>query len=446
MVRLSGLLVAAVIAIWAPKGVKAQEATGLNLASVYELARQNDRQWRLARMKRRESEELYPQARAQLLPNVTYNASWTQVSQELSTSGTPAPAKQTYASPSQTLVLRQALVRPRLFHGLRLAEAQQSQALWTLRDEEQQLAVRVVTTYLESLLAQDRQALLDAQMSLVKERLASAQAGLRAGLGTRNDVDDATAELDRIKAQAIQIEQAIQLSRKRLELLTGVVPKQLAVLNIGRFDSAILTLPDLDQALRVSVEKSPRLLAAKQDILAAEALLKQADSGHLPTLDLVAQVARSTGENSFFASTSNANSSVGLQFSLPIYAGGAISSAVRQAFARLDQATETYEAIANAVRVQANTEYNAVRQGRALIFALQTALGSAEQALLSSRRGQQAGVRTLLDVLRAESQRYQVQVELAQARYDLMSAWFRLQALAGALTYESVLSFDALLD
>jgi len=208
----------------------------------------------------------------------------------------------------------------------------------------------------------------------------------------------------------------------------------------------MLSLPDLEQALQRSVEHNPRLLAAKQDMLSAEALLKQADSGHLPSLDLVAQTVRSTGENSFFSSTTNRNSSVGIQFSLPVFTGGAISSAVRQALVRLNQANETHESVANGVRVQANTEYNAVRQGVALVGALQTALISAEQALLSSRKGQQAGVRTLLDVLRAESQRYQVQVELAQARYDLISAWFRLQALAGGLTHESIIGLNSLFD
>jgi len=38
-----------------------------------------------------------------------------------------------------------------------------------------------------------------------------------------------------------------------------------------------------------------------------------------------------------------------------------------------------------------------------------------------------------LDVLLVEQQRYQVQLDLAQARYQLLAAWVRLNSLIGTM-------------
>jgi outer membrane protein TolC len=57
----------------------------------------------------------------------------------------------------------------------------------------------------------------------------------------------------------------------------------------------------------------------------------------------------------------------------------------------------------------------------------------------------QAGTRSLLDALRAESDRSRVTLELAQARYDLLNAWVRLLALMGEITPARLDALNAML-
>jgi outer membrane protein TolC len=153
----------------------AQQAAALDLQQAYQLARQHDRTWRLAQSRLQESQELRPQAMAQLLPAVTASVQQSSVRQELTTGAVVSPQQQ-YTSKSAVVQLRQPLVRTALWRGLELAGARAEQARQLYLEEEQQLGVRVAGAYFELLLAQDRTAVLQAQLGVVQTRLAAARA------------------------------------------------------------------------------------------------------------------------------------------------------------------------------------------------------------------------------------------------------------------------------
>ena len=420
-----------------------QALFAMSLGEAYELARQHDAQWRLAQARLRDAQELLPLAKGQLLPQISLNIAKSSVQQQLTTNSVTAP-RQSYPLDSRTLSLRQSLIRLRQLRGVDRADAQIAQATQELYSEEQQLVVRVTSAYLDVLLALDRRRLIDSQLTLVSNRLAAAELGLRAGQGTRNDVDDAKAELDRIKAQSIQTNQAIQIARRQIELLTGKVPGSLDSLDLSAFRPDRLDIPSLQEAVQVALMHNPQLLAASHGELAAQHTLRQAEADHLPTLDLVAQLSKSTGENNFFAATTTSSAVVGVQLSVPIYTGGVISAQARQAATKVAQASESLQQITNKVRIDVQTQHDAVVQGRALIEALKTAVSSSAEAVKSSRKGQTAGVRTVLDVLRSESLRFQAEIDLAQARYSYVLSWVKLQTLMQPLEAETIHRITAL--
>ena len=70
-------------------------------------------------------------------------------------------------------------------------------------------------------------------------------------------------------------------------------------------------------------------------------------------------------------------------------------------------------------------------EGVLRVKALEQAVRSAEQAVLSNQKSYQAGSRTAVDVLNAQQQKTTAQRDLAQARYRYLVAQLRLQALAG---------------
>jgi len=407
-------------------------ANSQTLNILVEQARKNDSQWLIANAKFRESLEYLPQAYSQLLPNVSFSNTANQVTQQLTTGATVSP-EQRYPSSSKILSLRQPIFRTKQFFNVDSARAQAEQATFFLREENQQLILRVVDAYLNLLFATDRKLLLDSQKNLVDSRLKVAIAGVRAGQGVRTDVDEAKAELSKILADEIQVVQAIEVAKTQLEIIIGAQFPAFNPLNLQQFKRYGFTEILLADLLQQATSRNPKLNAQKLDIEIAQSLLSQAEAGHHPTLDLTAQVNQTTGESSYFATTKNNSRIVGLQLNIPLYSGGLINSQIRQSVARLEQAQEQFALTAKQLQVQIQKDSSAVKEGVKRVEAFELAVESAKQAVLSNQKGVLAGTRTEFDVLKNLNQLTQVQVDLSRSRYELISAWMRLKSYVGSV-------------
>jgi len=407
------------------------------LGTLVELARKNDPQWLLANAKFRESQEYLPQAYSQLLPSVSFTKNANQVTQQLTNDATQSP-EQRYPSSSQVLSLRQPIVRTKQMFGVDSARAQTEQATFYFQEETQQVTLRVVDAYLNLLLTSDRKVLLDSQKELVNSRLKAAISGLRVGQGMRTDVDEAQAELSKILADEIQVNQANLVAKMQIELLTGAPLTSLHSLNLKKFKSYAFSQLTPDHLFDQATKNNPKFKAQKLDIEIAKSMIKQAESGHHPTLDLVLQVNQTTGESSYFVSTRNTNRVVGLQLNVPIYSGGLVNSQVRQAVSKLEQTQEQLSFSSNNLRVQIHKESSAVKEGIKRVEAFEVAVESSKQAVISNQKGVLAGTRTEFDVLKNLNQLTQVQVDLARSRYELISAWAHLNSYLGSMDNQFV--------
>ncbi len=407
-------------------------ANSQTLNILVEQARKNDSGWPLANAKFRESLEYLPQAYSQMLPNVSFSNTANQVTQQLTTGATLSP-EQRYPSSSKNLILRQPIFRSKQFFSIDSARAQTEQAILVLREENQQLILRVVDAYLNLLFATDRKLLLDSQKNLVDSRLKVALAGLRAGQGVRTDVDEAKAELSKMLADEIQVVQAIEVAKKQLEIIVGAPFTAFTPLNLQQFKRHGFTEILLVDLMQQASNKSLKLNAQKLDIEIAKSLLSQAEAGHHPTLDLTAQVNQTTGESSYFATTKNNSRVVGLQLNIPLYSGGLVNSQIRQSVARLEQSQEQFALASKQLQVQVQKESSAVKEGVKRVEAFELAVESAKQAVLSNQKGVLAGTRTEFDVLKNLNQLTQVQLDLSRSRYELISSWLRLKSYVGSV-------------
>ena len=145
----------------------------------------------------------------------------------------------------------------------------------------------------------------------------------------------------------------------------------------------------------------------------------------------MAQWARTNSDSVTSVNSRYDNKVIGLQLSVPLYAGGYISSTVRQALATQERVQETLEATRRDLGVRVHREFRGMTEGAARIAALQQAVYSATQAVQSNRKSFEAGSRTTLDVLNAEQQKTLALRDLAQARYVYLLSRVRLQSLAG---------------
>lgn len=423
-------------------------AQPLDLLKAYEAAQQQDATLSAARAAAAAGRERLPQAKSQFYPNISANFSRNNNNLDTTTPnflGQQQTTNNRYPSSNQTLSIRQPLYRPQLTAQYRQAQAQVDDAEATLAQEEQNLAVRVSGAYFEALLSHDQLDLVLAQRAAYTTQLDAARKGLEAGSGTRTDIDEAQARLDMNTAQEIEARQNITYTQQQLQTLVNQPVDQLAKLDVARL---ALTPPEpnrLADWIERAERSSPQLQSLRAQFDAARQDIDRAKAGHLPTLDAVAQWSRSQSESVTNTQSRYDNASYGLQLNVPLFAGGFVNSQVRQAIAGQERAEQALEAGRRDLGVRVHKEFRGVTEGVPRIKALEQALRSADQLVLSSQKSFQAGSRTVLDVLNAEQQRVSVLRDLAQARYMYLIAQIRLLALVGGADTEAVVAANSVL-
>ena len=420
----------------------------MDLLQAYQAAQQQDATILASRAAAQAGRERLPQARSQLLPNVAMSVGRNQnnlVNTTPNSLGQEQTSETHYPSLNRTLTVRQPLFRSYLAAQYRQAESQVQEAEASLAQDEQNLAVRVSGAYFEAMLTHEQLALVLAQRTAYTTQLDAARKSLAAGSGTRTDVDDAQARLDMNAALEIEARQNVSYTLRQLEMLVNQPVDKLATLDVARLE-LLQPQPNVLQDWIARAETgNPQLQSLRAQVETSRQEVKKAGSGHYPTLDAVAQWSRSESENILNVASRYTNASVGLQLNIPIFSGGYVNSSVRQALAGQEHAEQALEAGRRDLGVRVYKEFRGMTENIPKVRALELALRSADQLVLSSRKSFQAGSRTVIDVLNAEQQRMVVLRDLAQARYMYLIAKIRLLALVGAADDEAVAAINRML-
>ncbi|WP_438999503.1 TolC family outer membrane protein [Variovorax beijingensis] len=422
------------LAFAAAAGLFCGPAWSLDLSQAYGEALEQDSTIRAVRAATDARRERLPQARAQLLPNLSASVSryrnWLERTSP-DASGQLVTADLRYTSRSEALTLRQPIFRMYQMADYRQAQAQVDDAEATLERETQNVGVRVSGAYFEALLAEEHLALVLAQKTAYTTQFDAAQKRLGAGFGTRTDIDEARAALDLNLAQELEARQNLDFTRRQIQSLVNRPIDRLAPLDSSRM-RLVRPSPDrLEDWVERAEINSPELQSLVAQVEAAKYELEKAQAGHYPTLDAIVQWSRNDSDTINNIKTRYSNKSIGLQLSIPLYSGGHVSSAVRQAIAGQLRAEEALEALRRDLAVRLHREFRGVTEGVLRVRALEQAVRSSEQVVISNRRSFEAGSRTLPDVLTAEQQKVSAQRDLAQARFVYLMSRIRLQALAG---------------
>jgi protease secretion system outer membrane protein len=308
-------------------------ALSMDLLQAYEAAKLQDATILAARATAQAGRENLPQARAQLLPNVSASIGYNKNKLTSTTPdflGREQTTNSDYPSSNQTLTLRQPLFRPFLAAQYRQAGARVDDVNATLAQEEQNLAVRVTGAYFEAMLTHEQLDLVLAQRTAYTTQLDVARKTFAAGSGTRTDIDEAQARLDMNAAQEIEARENVVYTLRQLEILVNQPIDQLSTLNVAKLE-LLGPQPNnlLDWTARAE-QNSPQLQSLRAQLEVARQEVQKSESGHYPTLDAIAQLSRSESENVTNTKNRYTNTSLGVQLTIPLFAGGGISSGIRQ--------------------------------------------------------------------------------------------------------------------
>lgn len=438
-------------------------ASATDLMGVYERARASDPQLRSAEAQRLAQREALPQARASLLPNIGGTAGLTDTDRDTeSFQAFPQPDGTVRFGPvagnvdtrarQYSLSLQQSIYNHQNYTRLAGARAQASQADADYEAALNALYTRVAQAYFDALTAQANLEAAEAQEKALSRQLEQAEQRFEVGLTAITDVEEARASADSARAGAILARNALDDAFEALAELTGAPVSTVERLR----DDIPLALPEPanpDAWVAVALERSPTIAARRHAVEVAEAAIRTAKAGHLPSLG--AQVTWSKGAtwgfqtfgtNQVPARSANEGPVIGLSLNVPIFQGGLVQSQVRQAVAQRDAAEGALEQATRATTRQVRNAYRAVEAGMSEVAARRQALVSAQRALEATEAGFEVGTRTIVDVLLSQQQFFAAQREFARARHNFILAGLGLKQAAGVISVADLEGVNALLD
>jgi outer membrane protein len=418
-------------------------ACAANLSAIYELARANDAQYAIAVQTKAANREKFEQGRALLLPTVGITGNV----RENSDQSTSYTGTRSYNSNNIALSATQPLLRLANYATYEQGRLQALLADQQLKLAEQELLVRVARGYFEVLQAQDALATLSNQRTAFAAQLAQARRNLEVGLAPITDVNEAQSRHDLTVAQEIAARNDLELKRRVLERVIGRDLPPLAVLDVAT-NIDILSTEQMLVIYGAAPQKALQVKLGLTNEAIAKLEVDKQNAGHMPTVDLAANLGRASNANFGVLGGQQSNSrtsSIGLELAVPLYQGGGINSKVREAAANQGRARSETENARRQATLDARQALQGVDTGLALEKALRQAVRSGEENVRSIQRGLQVGLRTRVDLLNAEQQRFTTLRDLSAARYQALIAGVQLKAAAGTLEPHDLEVLDALL-
>jgi outer membrane protein len=242
---------------------------------------------------------------------------------------------------------------------------------------------------------------------------------------------------DLTRTDVAQSEARLQLGRSRLAESQGRLTASEATYRqvIGHPPGVLAPPPPLpplptspEEAVRIALANNPDLIAITRQAIAAGYDVRVAEASRLPTLSAVGS---GTYVNELGGTIGNQQSTggqtaIGLSSRIPIFQGGLPSARIRQAQAQQGQVTEQVVGTERAVVQAARAAFALYDAAQKAIQSNTVAAQANELALEGARAEQSVGTRTVLDVLNAEQELLNSQVELVTAKRDAYVAGFQL--------------------
>ena len=425
-------------------GLMPQVIAAENLVDVFQSALVNDPQLLAEAAAQRAVGELDSQATARFLPQLSLSANNGKVKRQSSAQAFGGDRE--YNNHGYTLSLTQPLYRQENYIQSNQADIAIEQAAASYQIAEQALILRVAERYFDFLSRQDEVKFSESEKEANAKQLEQVQQRFDLGLATITDLSESQAGYDLANADVITAENELANSRERLLETSGLYLEGL--IPLASETPLVRPVPEeSEEWIAVALVQNPNLRVIQKSKEDAQQVIALEKSGNYPSLDIVGEKNYTSQSDSSFGGSSKVHQeSVSIRFNLPIFEGGGVSSRVRQASHRLDEAMQNEEAQRRAVVRQGREAYNGVMSGISRVKALKQALVSGQKALESTEAGYEVGTRTTVDVLNVRRDLFRAKRDYANARYEYILSSLRLKQAAGTLSQNDLAQINTWLE
>ncbi|RYC46870.1 outer membrane channel protein TolC [Pectobacterium zantedeschiae] len=414
-----------------------------NLLQVYQQAKSTNPDLRSSAATRDAAFEKINESRSPLLPQLGLGADYTYNKGYRDSKGVNSNVK------GASLQLTQTLFDMSKWRALTLQEKQAGIEDVTYQTAQQNLMLNTATAYFNVLRAIDSLSYINAQKQAIYRQLDQTTQRFNVGLVAITDVQNARAQYDSVLANEVLTRNTLDNALESLRQITGNFYPQLAGLNIERFSTQ---KPEaVNNLLKEAENRNLNLLSARLSQDLAREQIRSAETGYMPTLDLTASTgvsdtrysgSRTQNSNSFNDSDAGQHK-VGINFTLPLYSGGATNSQVKQAQHSYVSSSELLESAHRSVIQTVRSSFNNISASISSINAYKQAEVSAQSSLDAMEAGYQVGTRTIVDVLDATTTLYNAKQQLSSARYDYLINQLNIKSAQGTLSEADLQALNA---
>ena len=424
--------------------------TANSLLDIYNEALENDPQFKAAEFSYLSGKEIKNQGRAGLLPSITLSGqtSWTEYYQL-------GELQNEYNSFNQSARLVQPLIRLDSWFNYRRTKFLTDAAEADFAFSQQNLILRTAELYFNVLRSIDNLNAAFSEEKAIKKQLDQTRQRYEVGLSAITEVQEAQLAYDVSLAAKIRREGELFSSKEALNALIGREVLSIDAL-INEMDVMNPVPASKDEWVKKAISENYRLKAANLRTKASKNNARSAASNHLPKIDIVGTRIESETNQYGFEGIDIQGLDVrvpdetqrdvyGLQWSVPLFQGGAVSSRRKQAYADYNKSSQDALFVQRSVIQEVRSQYSNVVTLVANLRAQRQAVISATSALEATRVGYEVGTRNIVDLLQAEKNLYAAERNLANAKYDYLLSTLRLHLAAGTLEPKNLIDINSLL-
>jgi outer membrane protein len=430
------------------------------LLDIYELAVKNDPVIKAAEATYRAGKEYEVQGRSPLLPQIGAQAEYGETDVTQKSTRTFQFGDSNFSSNTDYdvedeeenyyLTLSQRLFDVPAWFSFKQGKELSKQAAAQFAADQQELIVRTVEAYVLVLRAIDNLKSSRAAEAAYQRQLEQTQQRFEVGLIAITDVHEARAAYDLAVVDRLTDEGNLGVAYEALSVLTGQSHANLWLLS-EEFPVVDPQPATAEGWVELAMEGNLNL---KVSDYAAEAAMQYSQASraqHLPKLTgQVNLMDTSTdgnnldniGRGTYPATVDTEGNSFTIALSMPLYAGGGISSQRRQSYENYITARETHTSIMRDTIQYTRSLHLFVTTDVQRVKARKQAIVSAQSALDATTAGYEVGTRNVVDVLNAQQVLFTAIRDYANTRYDYVVRLLRLRKQAGMLSPEDVVALN----
>ncbi len=324
----------------------------LSFSEVYLLALENDHKTRASELRALSHKFRIEQARANLLPTVNLTGSYARNNFSYNPKFNRDDVEQDLFSLGVNLNL--SVYDPRNFNNIKIEEFRGKLSGHRLSLQQAALAQDSLKAYLEVIRNYNRIKILASRLKLGGAKLEMAEKQYALNLGSRVEVLQAQIDYDGVKIELRKQQNNLALAKSKLQKFIGAVNFKVPTLKSAENDSVALVgkMSRHLQQLADQIGSNPNIKYSQDNLLLSREQVERAKSDRLPKVWLAVSYDWYDTVSPNSQSSYDNRSSISINFSQPLYAGGRYRAQIREANLLKQSAFEDFEETKKQVQIQ----------------------------------------------------------------------------------------------